>query len=502
LYYVPHERMVKAIRALCIKSTKKNGYRINDHIRTMILQANVILPDTGERGALAHLGHITERSDPSLFLKGIKTLEGLASIFTLNEVQRKVVLSALVNRLTLVQGPPGTGKTYVACAIVDAWCRSGTSPPEDEEQVRRKVLVISNSNVAARNVYTGIMANPAFRSYPDRVCIVSSKEGHERKYPPVPHEEMMLLVKKADIVVSTSIHIGGWGYDHLEFPDVIIDEASQGLEASLLVGLCRGAKRLVVIGDQFQLPPTIKSTDAYRNGMGISLLERWYNDMDRHENSDAISEKLGFDVACRYRLNEQRRMHRSLCAWPSKNIYNGTLTTPLDFDVADIPNVILPNVYSRIVVIDTSQSGYSQEKRDQSMSFYNDHEIEHVQQIIGKLLQRNIDGDRIGFISPYAAQQRALEKYRYRVEANSIDGFQGREKDIIICSMVRTNQAGRIGFVADRQRMNVMLTRARQLLVMVINIDTFLQSKNNEWINWINCCRTEGCIIEDWSSMF
>ncbi|KAF8512101.1 P-loop containing nucleoside triphosphate hydrolase protein [Hysterangium stoloniferum] len=300
------------------------------------------------------------------------------------------------------------------------------------------------------------------------------------------------IISKADVICTTCITAGSSSLRVIDFPVVFLDEASMSTEPASLIPLMKGSRHLALIGDHKQLPPVITSKEAQAGGLSISLFER------------LIEAKTVPTIM----LDKQYRMHPSISRFPSREFYNYSLldgTMSLDGQVSAtlLPPTsshleINPETGDRPSVIFLDHSG-NEEMKDRSRVNYNEARI--VCAIIEDLLMQNpeMTGHDIGIIAPYAAQISLLTRllkgnkdYRDQlkelvgpvralqvgnIEVKTVDGFEGREKDVIIFSTVRNNASGHIGFLADRRRMNVGLTRAKRGLFIVGSVGTLKKAE-------------------------
>lgn len=238
----------------------------------------------------------------------------------------------------------------------------------------------------------------------------------------------------------------------------LVDEATQALEPVTLHAVL-AARRVVMAGDHRQLPPTVISVEAARDGLAVSLFERMV--------------ALHGDVAS-VMLREQHRMHEDIMALPSRAFYDGALRAhpavahhtlaALVGDGVDAPPVLF---------LDTAGRGWEDSQPEGSESRANEGEAEVVALRAKELLDAGLAPDDLAVITPYAAQAlRVRERARAlgvddAVEIDTVDAFQGREKEAVLVSLVRSNAEGDIGFVRDLRRVNVAITRARRHLFVV-----------------------------------
>ncbi|HMP28755.1 MAG TPA: AAA domain-containing protein, partial [Saprospiraceae bacterium] len=227
-------------------------------------------------------------------------------------------------------------------------------------------------------------------------------------------------------------------------------EASQALEPECWTAIIK-AKKVILVGDHLQLPPTVKSNDAKQLGLNITLLDRFIG--------------LAYHTSM---LKEQYRMNTSIMGWPNKMFYYGQLIANkkvIDWKLGHLPQVTF---------IDTAGTGFEEKMHIDNQSYLNEGEYfiiaEHLHKYKEVLL-----GSELGIVSPYAEQIRYIkEQIRddklaegLDIEVNTIDGFQGAEKDAIYISLTRSNDKGIIGFLADERRINVAVTRAKKALIII-----------------------------------
>ncbi|GBM79031.1 putative helicase senataxin [Araneus ventricosus] len=259
----------------------------------------------------------------------------------------------------------------------------------------------------------------------------------------------------------------------------IMDEASQCTETEALLPLMFGISKLIMVGDHQQLPATVSSKTAAAYGYERSMFERFHLYFSKHCNFNPI-----------YMLNTQFRMHSEICKFPSQHFYDNLLSTDPHNDIRDENFALHPYIVYDIV--DSQES-------DSSNSKTNCTEAHAIVDICSQIL--NMDShSSIGIITPYQAQRTLYSKalghnsmYRH-LEVNTVDGFQGREKDIIIVSCVRANGGtGGIGFLSCPKRLNVAITRACKCLIICVHSKTLVQ--NEDWRKLIDDARNRHLCI-------
>ncbi|KAL9190449.1 hypothetical protein ACHAXT_007660 [Thalassiosira profunda] len=425
------------------------------------------------------------REESNLALEKYGTLEGL------NDSQRLAVQGAVSNRLTLVQGPPGTGKTAVAIRILKHWARLAMSQAKYGENPP-PILATSDSNIAVDNLVEGC-ANVGLRvvrlGRPEAIrpellpyCIDRPTDkgsfGDRGGFQSAGSffKERMKTLKNAQVVCCTCIGSGGDILDSSMFERVLVDEATQATEPAVLVPLTRGCRQLVLVGDHCQLPPTVLSTRAEEEGLGVPLFSRM--------------------VACGvppFMLDTQYRMHPGISMFPSDLFYGGKLmngvTPPERRPLQGFPWPREEFPIAFIPVVDGFES-------DDGISKANEAEAHEVcNSVMGLLNGGQCTVSDIAVVTPYAAQVRLIRRQLKTllprgppfVEVSSTDGFQGREKEAVIFSAVRSNTRGAVGFVSDWRRINVSFTRARRALIVIGNPDTLRRGDPDTfgaWIQW------------------
>jgi ATP-dependent RNA/DNA helicase IGHMBP2 len=270
------------------------------------------------------------------------------------------------------------------------------------------------------------------------------------------------LLDSARIVCSTLTGLNAEFLGDRKFELAVIDEAAQATEPACWPAVLR-CNRLVLGGDHCQLPPTILSREADKKGLGISLMER-------------IVSLHGASVT--RRLDVQYRMNEAVMAFPAASFYDGTLQAHASVAshlLRDLPSVLAVAITSTpMEFIDTAGADHDEAIEPGGESRYNAGEADLVCRKVSQLMEAGVAPSNIAVIAPYSAQVRLIRS-RLEVpdlEIDSVDGFQGREKEAVIISLVRSNREGEIGFLADTRRMNVAMTRARRKLLIVGNSAT------------------------------
>lgn len=263
------------------------------------------------------------------------------------------------------------------------------------------------------------------------------------------------IIENSNVVFSTNSSAFSEILDGFIFDVVVVDEATQATIPSVLIPLSK-AKKFVLAGDHKQLPPTVLSEKAKK--LSITLFERL---IEKYPHKSEI-------------LNIQYRMNKRLMEFPNREFYNGKLIsassnsniTLKDFGIVGKDKITdSDNV---LVFVDTmrKENKFESKKKD-STSYFNKLEAEIVRDLVDSFLNLGVKNKWIGVITPYDDQVDLIRSFELNIEVNTVDGFQGREKEIIIISFVRSNEKGELGFLTDLRRLNVSLTRAKRKLICV-----------------------------------
>ncbi|GAX87527.1 conserved hypothetical protein [Lebetimonas natsushimae] len=273
------------------------------------------------------------------------------------------------------------------------------------------------------------------------------------------------ILDNADAVFSTNSGAGGEFLENREFDVVFIDEAAQAMEPSTLIPLIKG-KQAVFAGDHKQLPPTILSNEKK---LMVSLFERF----------TALYDNIYHTLGIQYRMNEK------INNFPSCEFYECKVKTyekikNITIKDLDIKENEIYGGYTPVVFIDTIGK-FLEKTKSGSFSKYNPLEAEYVKNLVDKLIENGAKEEHIGVITPYKDHEEYIKKIlKSAVEVKSVDGFQGREKEIIIVSLVRANENEEIGFLNDIRRLNVAITRPKRKLIVIGDANTLKINKTYE----------------------
>ena len=464
------------------------------------------------------LGMVHDPSGTASLIPELGGARGRKTTFApdLNEPQLIAAKAAVERRLTLIQGPPGTGKTHTAVRILESWAKQDVG----------SILAVADSNVAVDNLLEGLLArgvravrlgqpvkvreklrlatidakmeiHPLRRDLDTQLDLneklsrrISSMKGKEKG---LAHRDIKKgwkeirrienqirddILDKAQVICCTCIGSGNEILDGRKFPQVLIDESTQATEPAALVPLVRGARQVVLVGDHKQLPPTVLSFRAEENGLKRSLFERLID--------------LGIEPLL---LTTQYRMHPAISKFPNQQFYSNKLIDGVNSENRPAPAGLLwPDWENPIAFVPinggetVSPDGTSRE---------NPLEVSWVLKILEDLLEAGeLTQKDIGIITPYAGQVRAIRNSMSEqlddVEVRTVDGYQGREKEVIIFSCVRSNPEKNVGFLSESRRLNVALTRAKRGLIVIGDPDTLRSDKNwKAWLDYIGNSKFE-----------
>lgn len=395
--------------------------------------------------------------------------------------------------LGIIHGPPGTGKTTTLVQVIRQLAKG-----------EKNILVCSPSNAAA-DLLTEKLAAAALHvvrvgsiSRIDEALLVhtldeqlkSDKEygeikkmkkqaneyrrmasQYKRSFGKAEREQRNMMYKMAremstdamkyedtliehvldgaDVIICTLVGATSRYLKQRKFYTVIIDEAAQAMEAATWIPITR-AQKVLLAGDPLQLPPTVKSVKAGKEGLNTTLLESC---IKKHQRVSL--------------LDTQYRMNSKIMGFSNREFYGGALKA--DDSVKDHSIDEAP-----ISFVDTAGCGFDEERDKETRSLFNSGEIDLVKKLLEQHLLAHQELYTIGLISPYREQVRRLEEtlkkqfdFLPRTKIDTIDSFQGQERDLIIISLARSNEGNEIGFLKDYRRLNVALTRARKKLIVI-----------------------------------
>ncbi|MEY4540493.1 MAG: hypothetical protein RLZZ306_2250 [Bacteroidota bacterium] len=508
-----------------------NSYdEMNDALKTA--------SELGEKSTLIQV--LTGEKSPTFNINVVKVQNPNnveKSTSKLNDSQSKAVDKILLaNELAIVHGPPGTGKTTTLIQAIKALIK----------QENQKILVVAPSNTAVDLLSEKLseeglnvlrVGNPARVSERlQRLTLEAKMAEHDylketkrlkkqamefknmaHKYKKsfgkserdqrkalfdeahkimkeVGNTEQYIIddiVSKTQVVTATLVGANHYTIRNLEYNTVVIDEAGQALEPACWIPILK-AKKVILAGDHCQLSPTIKSNEAAKNGLSETLLEKC---IKLHPEAVTLLEE-------QYRMNENIMGYSSSVFYENKLKAHESVAKSLLFD-NDFP----------LLFIDTAGCGF-EEKLEGTSSTNPDEAaftFKHINLFINELSKKyTVDNyPSIAVISPYKQQINLLktqfehspdlQKYKENISVNTIDSFQGQERDIVYISLTRSNDKGEIGFLSDIRRMNVAMTRARKKLVVIGDSATLGQ--HSFYAKFIEYAEKKGGYVSAWEFM-
>ena len=283
-------------------------------------------------------------------------------------------------------------------------------------------------------------------------------DEEHRKIKRIENKMIRNIIEESDVILATNSSAALESIAKTKFDAAIIDEASQATIPSILIPIAK-AHRFILAGDHKQLPPTIISNRAseLENTLFEALIRKY-----PHKSQ---------------LLNVQYRMNKLLMKFPNSEFYNNSLKSDSSVNDINIKDLIGSDYDEEaLLFMDTSAIENNKETHlKDSKSIINKLEAEIAISVANDYITAGVSEEDIGIISPYADQVKIIQD-ETPVEVKTVDGFQGREKEIIIISTVRSNDNGNIGFLSDLRRLNVAITRAKRKLIIIGNRETL---KNN-----------------------
>jgi len=451
----------------------------------------------------------------------------------LNDDQRRAALHALLAEdVALVHGPPGTGKTHVLVDVIQrcvdrgervlALCASNAAvdhlalsllrarptlalaragdPARAHEQLEAHTLVglteAHPHRQLARDLVDqarALLGGARRRSDRSREAWAREREARVEAGRLFAEARRLERIAADDVLGKTRVLCGTLTGrlddllgDDARFDVLVVDEASQALTPAVLCGV-PWVGRVVLAGDHKQLPPVVLAAEAARLGLGQTA----FATLCAADGKGAVS----------HMLTEQHRMHEDIMRWPSQASYDGRLVAHPSVAAALLAlpgddGARTSRPAQPLDVIDTAGAGFDEESPPQSPSKENPGEARLVALLVDDLVQAGLSAADIGVITPYAAQSARLQAQLAALvdaglEVDSVDGFQGREKEAILVSAVKSNVDGEVGFVADARRLNVALTRAKKKLIVIADSATL--SSDAGWRSLFDDAIARGC---------
>ncbi|KAI1495028.1 P-loop containing nucleoside triphosphate hydrolase protein [Biscogniauxia mediterranea] len=405
----------------------------------------------------------------------------------LNSSQISAIKNVLITPLSLIQGPPGTGKTVTSATIIYHLAKMNNG----------QVLVCAPSNVAVDQLcerinLTGLKvvrltaksredveSSVSFLALHEQVRMLESNPDlmklsqlkselgelssqDEKRFKQLTRAAEREILSNADVVCCTCVGAGDPRLAKMKFRNVLIDESTQSAEPECMIPLVLGCKQVVLVGDHKQLGPVIMNKKAAKAGLNQSLFERLY------------------------------RMHPCLSEFPSNMFYEGSLQNGVSAPNRLRKDVDFPWPVAEMPMMFWSNLG-NEEISASGTSYLNRTEASNVEKIVTRFFKAGVRPGDIGVITPYEGQRSYIKESYKEVEVASVDAFQGREKDFIVLSCVRSNDNQGIGFLSDPRRLNVALTRAKFGLVIIGNPKVL--SKHDLWHHLLVHFKERKCLF-------
>jgi ATP-dependent RNA/DNA helicase IGHMBP2 len=491
------------------------------------LKLATTLSEKKEEGRLIHI--LTGDSKP--------TFEAEKPVYPnpkLNSTQQAAVDKIVqANELAIVHGPPGTGKTTTLVQAIKTLIKQGekrilvTAPSntavdllsEKLSEEGLNVLRVGNpARVSERLMALTLDSKIAAHSSIKEIKRLKKQAGefkdmahkYKRSFGRAEREQRKALfdeaykimkdvgkmeqyiiddvTEKAQVVAATLVGANHYTVRNLQYNTVVIDEAGQALEPACWIPILKG-KKLILAGDHCQLSPTIKSDAAGKGGLSNTLLEKC---IELHPEAVVL-------------LEEQYRMNETIMGYSSKVFYGDKLRAHLS-----VAKHLLFESDAPLTFIDTAGCGFDEVVENKNISNPEEAALlfKHLVRLITELGNHYTlpNFPTVAVISPYKEQLYVLKEqlqhspelqpYAHKISVNTIDSFQGQERDIVYISMTRSNTDGIIGFLADTRRMNVAMTRARKKLV--ITGDSATLSRNSFYADFIAYAEAQDAYRSAW----
>lgn len=461
---------------------------------------------------------------------------------TFNESQKIAMQSVMNNSITVLQGPPGTGKTSTIYEIILQLLENLNTYP---------ILVVAASNIAIDNIAEKLLEKhgksilrivslekePEYnREHPlASICLhhrvfdgmplhlqesiremrrpnsnISANQYKKLLTAQISYSDMIIALSR--VIFTTTVVAGGNQLKSIpKMPVIIMDEATQSSEPTTLIPLSmNGVEKFVFVGDQKQL-----SSFSQVPNLSLSLFERIL---------------LNGSYKTPHMLDTQYRMHPAISEFPRTKFYDGLLKDGLTAADRVMEGISKPVVFWDTLGTAPEGTVFSKFREDSGLTYHNAGEVSYVEKVLLHLIyEKNVKRSQIGVITPYRGQRDKLsaalakndlvnpEKDIVHVEVDredffneskpvtihtvadimvaSVDAFQGREKDFLIMSCVRSNKQNKIGFLSDARRMNVALTRARYGLVLIGDIEC-LRNADELWREYIESLEKKACLLQ------
>ena len=454
---------------------------------------NFAMDDTSVSSVLYHilLGQDVDKfSQVQLKVPLPKSFE-VPGLPRLNHSQLYAVRKALTMPLAVIQGPAGSGKTLtcatllyhmskqsnmgqiLVCAPSNIACDHLTEKLHMAGLNVVRVTAKSREDVASsvdfltlhsqvRQLATADANKELLKLMTLKETVGELSDRDARRLTTVKSRLESRILSNADVICCTCVSAADPRINRMRFKHVLVDEATQATEPECLIPLVMGAKQVILVGDHCQLGPVVLSKKAARAGFNQSLFERMVS--------------LGIRPI---RLEVQYRMHPALAEFPSQTFYDGSLQNGVTLAERQVEGLNFPWPRKDMPLFFYHSAGH-EEISGSGTSYLNRAEAMNIERIVTQFIKCGLSASQIGVITPYEGQRAHIQSVLQRhttlsssaykdIEIASVDAFQGREKDFIILSCVRSNANSGLGFLHDPRRLNVAITRARYGLVICGN---------------------------------
>lgn len=469
-----------------------------------------------ENNRLAELREILLADKKAQFDENNEMLQIPHLNFSQNEAIQKVLKAKDV---AIIHGPPGTGKTTTLVEAIALTLKTEKQVlvctasnlavdwiVEKLQQKQIRVTRVGNPIRVSEKVLESTLEYKVFnhshykqikqlRKQADEYWALSKK--YKRNFGAAEREQRKLLLQearqaskeanaleefiltdvldKAQVVAATLVGASHPLLAQKHFRTVFVDEASQALDPALWIAIAK-AQRVILAGDHCQLPPTVKSWEAEKLGLGNTIFEHLI-----HSKPDVAS-----------MLQVQYRMHEQIMGFSNQKFYENKLIAD-----ASVKNALIDQEEPAFVFVDTAGCGFEEKLETESQSLYNPEEAHLLIKILENFLAKYAVNTAV--ITPYKAQANYLKnslEHLPQVRVGTVDSFQGQESEAVFISLVRSNEKNEIGFLADTRRLNVALTRAKKKLIVIGDSATL--AKNAFFQDFFNYVEAQNAYKSAW----
>lgn len=405
-----------------------------------------------------------------------KTTTLIEGIYYLSKNQQKILVCAASNTATdllayklhqkglkvVRLGHPARMDKFLWNLTLDSLCEKQIYFPQIQELRKRAIEL--------KNQATKFKRNFNFQDKIERKESLREVKALQNEAYQLEKKIIKEVLEESQVICCTLTGSSSDYLDNRYFDVLVIDEAAQALEPACWIAIPK-AKKLVLAGDHHQLPPTVKSIEAEKMGLSITLFERL---MEKYPEASLM-------------LDTQYRANEIIMKFSSSFFYHNQLKA----HESNIHNSLGPDE-PVITFIDTAGCGFFEFQNPETLSYYNPKEVDILIQYLKKQISLYPEAT-VGILSPYKQQVKLIEEtfltenFCSYAKIDTIDGFQGEEKDIIAISLVRSNDKGELGFLKDIRRMNVAITRAKKKMVVIGDSATLASHQFYEkWLNFLS----------------